>query len=371
MTPLDEHVATVGDALAGDWDGWPECAATAPMPPRARVSAVLLLLAEPSQTVTVPGTEGLISRVVPDPGAGVLDRLRQRKLPWCAATAATAVEAVTWSARFDDRRVRIALRAAEQVCSEGRADGRLLTALDACDAWLETLPSHVYRMGDTRILLRKVVVAATPPELLDLSLLLDGDAWGAPARAAVLRQDAEQVTGLVRALGALGELRPSQRWLRTVAAELTHPAARQLLRDWLELAQDTPASRVGSCSEAALFAPGNVDLVRAAVLATRVLEDDTWVPGVLGFLARRGAATSPGSTESLSLRVAGAAIDSLVARMGAEDRKVLEELLEDLTRRDLVTRVGRALGSAEQASERSEALRREKVEAVRRKASPL
>jgi hypothetical protein len=75
-------------------------------------------------------------------------------------------------------------------------------------------------------------------------------------------------------------------------------------------------------------------------------------------------------TASLALKVASAAVDTLATRGTPTDREVLEELLVDLSRRDLVKRVGTALGRQAQAAERIEALRREKAAAVRRKADP-
>ena len=75
-------------------------------------------------------------------------------------------------------------------------------------------------------------------------------------------------------------------------------------------------------------------------------------------------------TASLALKVAGAAVDTLAARGGAADRAVLEQLLEDLSRRDLVRRVGAALGRDEEAARRDEELRKVKAAAVRRNADP-
>jgi hypothetical protein len=277
---------------------------------------------------------------------------------------------------FDDRRVGVALRGAQQVCAAGAADAALLDALEGMARWLEGVGTHRWKVPEMRLLTRQVLVAAMPPDLLDLSLVRDGDAWAAPARAAADAAPPEEVGPLVRLLGDLGSRSPSKTWRASVAAALDEPEARTLLRRWLELAAQAPAvapdetAAVGF-SGAMLFCHGNDELVRAAVLATGAV-DEPWVPGVLGVLARRGAATSgvPGMTASLCLKVAGAAVDTLAARGTPADRSVLDELLEDLSRRDLVRRVGAALGREEQAARRDEELRRTKAAAVRAKADP-
>lgn len=305
----------------------------------------------------------------------VIDRLRRRRLPWDAATARLAVEAAMAGRGFDDTSVSVALRGAEVVCAAGVADVELLDVLDRCRRWLEDLAGDLWAVPQTRLLVRRVIAAAAPPDLLDLSLVVDRDGWGLRARQAAREAEPAAAGRLVRCLGELGARKPSQRWLRDCTDALRDSGARSLLRRWLELAADAPIVEADETLAAAggmLFAPGNDDLVRAAVLATGLLPAETWVPPVLGVLARRGAASShvPGMTAALALKVASAAVDTLAARGTAGDGAVLEELLEDLSRRDLVRRVGAALGREDEAARRDVEIRSVKAAAVRSKADP-
>lgn len=375
VSDLEAERDRIDRALAGagaGWDGWPGVAATAPIDDRARLSALLLLLAIPDPRAEF--VEGPVVDLL-DPADDVIDRLRRRRLPWDRTTARLALEAVTTRGRFDDRRVAAALRGAEAVCSTGAADVDLIAALETCASWLDGLSPDVWRVVEMRLAVRRALAAAAPPDLLDLSLIGDGDAWGGPAREAARVLVAEEIAPLVRRLGELGPRKPSQTWLRRTAEALRPTGAADLLHRWLELAAYTevvaPDDTV-SFSGGMLFTRGNEEVVRAAVIASRLLPTDRRLPYVLGVLARRGAATSgeSGMTASLALKVASAAIDALAARGAAEDRQVLEELLDDLSRRDLVKRVGEALGQQAKATERDEALRREKAAAARRKADP-
>lgn len=374
---LEQHRDIVDRALAEaglGWDAWPDALTSSALGAQARLSALLLMLGLSAPRVW---RSDEVYQEFLDPTVDAIDRLRRHKLPWDAATATTALRLVTALEDFDDRRVTVALRGAEQVCSSGRADTGLLDALDQLSRRLDEVATHRWRVPETRELARRVLVAASPPDLLDLTLLRDGDSWGGPAREAARQAPGDEVARLVRLLGGLGTRRPSRTWLDAVSAALATPSAPLLLRRWLELAADAAVvppdeSATVGFSGGMLFCQGNEDIVRATVLATQRLADEPWVPGVLGVLARRGAATSglPGMTAALALKVAGAAVDSLAARGAPADRAVLEQLLEDLTRRDLVRRVGAALGRDEEAARRDEELRREKAAAVRRKADP-
>lgn len=137
------------------------------------------------------------------------------------------------------------------------------------------------------------------------------------------------------------------------------------------MAADADAIEVGEDGARGLFADGNDEVVRAAALAARFLPEDVDTSTVLGVLARRAAAPcGAGKPGSLSLMVASAAVDSLIGRDTPHDREVLEELFEDLSRRDLVKRVGAAIGRDVEAAERDAQLRRAKAAAVRRVADP-
>lgn len=353
------------------WTDWPACATTGGLGDRAVLATLILLLSE--RQVRPRFTVEILPWGPPEPS--VIDRLRKRRLPWDAATARLALDVAMAGTGFDDTGVTIALRGAEAVCAAGAADVALLDLLDRCRRWLDDLSGDLWAVPETRRLVRRVIAAAAPPDLLDLSLVVDGDGWGAPARAAASAADPDAARRLVRRLGELGARKPSQRWLSECADILRDPAAAILLRRWLELAADAPiveADETLAFAGGMLFAPGNDDLVRAAVLATGVLAAETWVPPILGVLARRGAASSylPAMTAALALKVASAAVGTLAARGTPGDRAVLEELLEDLSRRDLVRRVGVALGRQDEAARRNDEIRRAKAVAVRSKADP-
>lgn len=353
------------------WTDWPACAATGGLGGRAELATLLILLSDrdeqPWLTVEVPSSGPSEPTVI--------DRLRRRRLPWDATTARLAVDVATAGGAFDARRVTVALRGSEEVCASGAADVALLDSLGCCRRWLEDLSGDQWGVPQARLLVRRVIAAAAPPELLDLSLVVDGDGWGVPARQRAREADPDAAGRLVRRLGELGARKPSRRWSRDCADALGAPAARGLLRRWLELAADAPiveADETLAFAGGMLFAPGNDDLVRAAVLATSLLPEEAWVPPLLGVLARRGAASShvPGMTAALSLKVASAAVDALATRGTPSDRAVLGELLEDLSRRDLVRRVGAALGRQDEAAGRDAEIRRAKAAAVRSKADP-
>lgn len=335
-----------------------------------RLSALLLILAD-----SRPSDEALaVVGWTVEQKSDVLDALRRRRLPWDAPAAALAVQLVI-DGGFDEQRVGLALHGAEVVCRSGAVDVGLLDALERCATWLESVPATRWRVPQLRLAVRRVLSVAAPPDVLDLSLVRSGDAWGDRALEVARRIPPADVTAFVRQLAGLGDRRPSKAWLAAAEQSLQAPGARELLRAWLELAADTdivPADGVTTFAGTMLFAPGNEDVVRAAVHATVVVPDGEWVPPVLGVLARRGAATSgaAGMTAPLALKVASAAVAALETRGKAADRRELEDLFEDLSRRDLVRRIGRALGWPDRAAERDTTLRRAKSAAVRRKADP-
>ncbi|MFY0408025.1 hypothetical protein [Solicola sp. PLA-1-18] len=386
MSDVELHRLAVGRALCALGLGGhslPEVVLDARLGPETRLSAVLVLLvavedeARPDPVLMLDGYQ--------DDGLDWLGRRRhpweelaRLRLPWTAPTAAIAVESVTRAGIFDDRRFALALRGAREVCDAGRAEVLLVDALAHAIDRLDAVGDEHWRIKDMRGLARRALAAAAPPELLDLSLLVDGDEWVGPARDAVRDLDPAQVVPLVRALCALSTRKPSRRWLDQVELALEPAPARELLRRWLQSASiagvvpEWPGSRIGDCL-GTLFVGTNADVVRAAAWATTRLADSDWASESLGFLARRGAAHNgaPGFPEALSLKVSSAAVDALIARDGPADLRVLSELLEDLQRRDLVKRIGATLDRRQEASQREEELRRTKARAVRQKASPV
>lgn len=369
---LEYHREIVDQAIRSSglsWTDWPELTLDEPLAPDARLSALLLLLSAPRDRSSDTA----------------IDRLRRRRLPWDAATSTLAVRIVAGTG-FDGRRAGVALRAAEQVCEGGTATEGLLSAVRDLKAALIAVrpPSEIlgpldyWQMPETLNLIERVLSAATPPDILDLAVLRDGDGWGAAARETARSFPADVIAPLVRLLTSLGPGKPTKAWRVKIASCLATPEALRLLREWLTLAAHTDVvspdehAKVGFAG-AMLFAMGNDDLARAVVFAAREIADEPWVPELLGILARRGSATSgvPGMTGALALGVASAAVDTLAARATLNDRAVLGELFEDLTRRDLVKRIAKHLGLDEDViSHRDQELRRTKAANVRRKADP-
>ena len=227
MTELDQHREAVDRALTAaglGWDAWPDAATSGALDSSARLSALLLMLGLAAPRVAHGGDyEEFL-----DPTVDAIDRLRRHKLPWDAASARTALRTVTALEDFDHRRVTVALRGAEQVCASGQADTALLDALHELSRRLDEVAIHRWQVPQTQELARRVLVAASPPELLDLTLVRDGDQWGAAARAAARQVPADAVAPLVRLLGELGTRKPSRTWLAAVSSALadrTGPSA--------------------------------------------------------------------------------------------------------------------------------------------------
>lgn len=357
---VDEQRAVVEAALRAlgvDWGAWPAVLTDPRLDVSARLSGVIMLLA-----LTDGRLETGPQAVSIDPSDDSLDwlgrarepwsSLARMRLPWTAATATTALSVTVGRGPYDDRRIALALRGARQVCSAGQADARLMDALARCVAYLE----DIERSGrwENRLLellerAQRIIAWATPPELLDLSLLVDGDTWAAPAREAARAEPHDDIAPLVRLLGDLGPRKPPRSWSQDVAKALEPAAAQRLLRRWMELASDAqavpewPGSRIGAC-RGTLFVGSNTNLVRAAVWATSVLPAETWPIDHLVRLATRGEKHNgaAGLPEALALKVAAAAIDTLVARGAPEDQIALTELLGVLQRKDLRKKIATA-----------------------------
>lgn len=361
MAGIEAHRAAVDRALGAlglAWDAWPDVVLDARLPPEARISGVLVLLATEEQDETDPDAPVAVVTVGREE-EDALDwmgrarhpwqQLARTRLPWDAESATTAVRAVATRRGYDERRIALALRAAKQVCADEQASADLLDALHACIARLEKEGERP-DVEELRHRARRVLTSATPPDLLDLCLLVPGDDWAGSARDVASTLPADEIAALVRLLGDLGPRKPSKTWLRAIEAGLRPANARRLLREWLALAAyaevvpEWPGSAIGHC-RGTLFVGTNSDIVRAAVWATGVLPDESWPADLLGVLARRGAAHNgaPGFPEALALKVASAAVDTLAARGGEEDQRVLRELAEDLQRRDLLKKVTAAL----------------------------
>ena len=209
--------------------------------PEARLAELLRLLA------------------VPDPGLDErreIERLRRHRLPWTATTAAMALD-LARSRSFDDLQVGTAISAAPRVCSGGDADLLLVDALQATRDWLDTVPLHQWRVPEMQAQVRRVLVAASPPALLDLSLVRDDDGWGPRARELASALPAEEIAPAVRLIGDLGAKRPSNSWDAAIAEAVQPEPARCLVAGWLSRAVDADLA-----TPTCLFSPGNDDVVR-------------------------------------------------------------------------------------------------------------
>jgi hypothetical protein len=363
VSGVDAHRAAVNRALGElglGWDAWPDAVNDPRLTPEWRVSAVLVLLATDVGDEQHPGELVAVSALGGEEATGLdrLGRARQpwqqlarTKLRWDADSATMAVRTVTTLRHYDERRFALALRAAKEICAAGRATADLVDALRTCVIRLDLVGDEQHDVEQLRRLARRVLASATPPDILDLSLLVPGDAWVGPAREAAVGLPADEITPLVRLLGELGPRKPSKQWLDEMDPALRTASARWLVRRWLELAAradivpEWPGRQVGECL-GILFIGTNGDVVRAVVWATALLPDEAWPAELLGVLARRGSAHNgaPGHPEALALKVAHAAVDVMSTRAGQADRQVLVELHEDLQRGDLLKKVIAALG---------------------------
>lgn len=386
MAGVESHRANVQLALARlgvGWESWPDVVLDPRLEPAERLSSVVVLIATADGTPTpsepriqLVGSEDQTTDWI-GRQRSPWEQLGRVRISWTPEAAGTAVRSVSEAGSYDDRRVALALRGARDVCGAGRADGDLIDGLVQCIAALDRVEEWAWRIKELRSLARRVLASSAPPDLLDLSLLVDGDGWAAPAREAAHLEPADEVAMLVRLLGDLGPRKPTKAWKSAVEEALQAPAPRRLLHRWIELAASTvivpewPGGRIGDCL-GTLFVGTNTDVVRACVWATSVLRHEEWPAEPLGVLARRGAAHNgaPGFSEALSLKVAAAAVDTLIARDGSADRRVLAELLEDLQRRDLLKKVGAALDRRAQAAQRDVEIVRARAQVQRRKASP-
>lgn len=303
-------------------------------------------------------------------------RLGRYRLPWTADRLAEALSVVLRFRYVEAYRVRPVLKGAAELCADGRATVPVVTRLEGLLDKLRIVAEEQWEAEELVPAVQRVLASVTPPELVDLSLLQDGDDWVVGARAAVRDVPPAEAAPIVRQLSQLAGRRPTAAWSRTTKEALTHSGAQRLLRRWLELGTSAqpvpewPDSRIGWC-RGVLFMGPNLELVRASVWATTLLPGEAWPAPLLASLAIRGAAHNgmPGMPEALALPVASAAVAALVARGGPGDLEVLGELASTLERRDLLKRIGRALGPDAGVEERAEQVRRDKARAQRSAAS--
>lgn len=352
------------DGIGIGWAGWPAEAMNTQLTARHRLTALLLVMDQSPALVNgwpYGADEDIIVR-----------RFPRKKLPWDEESAVFALEAAL---KIDCMSYVCgpALRGAQVAMDAGARGAALFDALTRCATHLTKLGRSRAGVEEDRRLAERLLATFMPRGLLDLSAVRDGDAWAEPAREAARAAPHVVSETVVLALSGLGHKGLSQTWRKRMEAALVLDGARELIATWLRLAADTAEVVDPVGGQVRLFVAGNDDVVRAAALAARWLTEDEAPAALLGMLARRGAATRPPGTESFALRVATASIDSLLDRGGEADRAELVQLLEDLTRRDLVKKIGAALGAegTALARDRDEAISKEKARIVRANASPI
>ncbi|MFJ4174661.1 DUF4304 domain-containing protein [Microbacterium sp. NPDC089696] len=361
---LTREVAHALDGIGVGWAGWPAEARNTQLTPRHRLAALLLVMDQSPALVNgwpYGGDEDAIVRTFP-----------RKKLPWDEASAVFALEAAL-AIDCMNYVCGPALRGAQVAMDAGARGPALFDVLTRCAAHLTALGPYRWGVDADRRLAERLLAAFMPPGLLDLSAVHDGDGWAEAARETARATPLDAAEAIVRTLADLGHKSLSQTWQKRVQAALVLDGARELVATWLRIAAEVEEVTDPLDGQVRLFVAPNDDVVRAAALTARWLTEEEVPAALLGVLVRRGAATRPPGTESLALRVASASIDSLVARGGDADRAELGRLLEDLTRRDLVKKIGAALGAegAAVARDRDALIAKEKARVVRAKSDPV
>jgi hypothetical protein len=311
----------------------------------------------------------------------VIDGLKRRRLPYDAEDVELVLDLGTTTMRADRplgrsfETLSLGVAAARTLLEREPGAPAVLAALDRAGAGLDALelPDDG---GLLRRRIRALVAAHAPGGLLDLSVLDPRDEWAAPASKALRRHAARwpDVQQLVALLAAGTGPRPTPAW-RERSGELAAAYAGygELVRQLLE-----PLLRIELVSTgmpwppAWLLAPGNETLARGATWAA-VDVDEPWVPGLLGQLALRGAASSPHPrvTAALCHAAASGSVEALAEIGSPAALAELEMLLAEVRRRDLLRRIAAVLGEPPEATlARDDRLRREKRRLVRLSADP-
>lgn len=319
-------------------------------PPHLRRSLAIAALAGPRSGWTAAH----LAEVAPTDHwpAELVRALVRRKIEWDPESAALALRLVA-ATDFDDERIQLVLRAADQVAETHPAHPGVVDGLEQVLARCRATPPHRYRVPEMTARVVAALARHSPPELLDLSPVLDTDAWG-PAAREVLRSADERgvdVTALLRCLAAAPRgSEPTARWFQQLDGLLADAATRRTVDELVELLVELPVS-----DEGRLVDPGNDHLARAAVWALARFDEPTEQVDLLGFVAVRCSRTNgrPRVTEALCGKAAGAAVWVLgrlrdeagpVSRLAEE---ALHRLWEDVDRGDTLRRIGRALGHDE------------------------
>jgi hypothetical protein len=351
------------DRIGVGMNEWPDGVDVKKLSPRDQLVALLLIM-----DVSPARVNGWPFRSAEDK---MVTSLPRKTLPWDSDTAVFALQAAL---KVDCMNYICgpALRGAEKAMAAGHVGPALYEAIDACATHLAGLMhgriAPRWNVDKDLKTANRLLASFLPPGVLDLTAVHDGDEWAERARQLARAHPVDDVEPVVRHLALLGHKAPSQTWQRQLQEVLRPATARLLVAEWVAAARET-----GVAADGHLYAPSNEDLVRAAVIAARSMSEAEVPSELLGALVRQGAETRPPSTESLALRVASAAVDTLAQRAAESDLAELERLLDDISRRDLLKRIGAALGpeAVARAEKRDADLKKEKAAAVRAKASPI
>lgn len=329
----------------GQLEDTPEGRSVLGSPHELRVSLAIVALAGPrsgntvAHVVEVPRSDQWAARLVTS--------LNRRKVTWDTESAALALRLVA-SSEFDDERVQLVLKASDQVAASRPGEPGVMDGLDRVHAMVCAESNERYRVLEMRARVLASIARHSPPEIFDLSPILETDVWGPAARAAIADAGAYAEVGAILStlVSAPSTTEPSARWLKSVdELSPTGPAA-DLLRSLVRLLVDLPVPEAGP-----LVIVGNDQIARAAIWAVGHLatsEDDV---GLLCEVGRRCSKTSgrPYETEALCGKGAGAAV-TMLARLRREGGEVsavaeagLQFLWRTVDRGDVLRRLGSAL----------------------------
>ncbi len=281
--------------------------------------------------------------------AELVRALVRRRIDWDPDAAALALRLVA-ATDFDDERIQLVLKAADQVAEIHPAHPDVMDGLDRLDVRVRSTAEHRYRVPEMRARVTAAIARHTPPELLDLSPIADTDTWGPAARevlevAAGRGVDARSL--LAGLTSAPRSTTPTGRWLASVDPVLASDDARVAVRTLVRLLVDLEVE-----PDRPFVAVGNDDCARAAVWGLGrppVDEDDV---GLLSDVALRCSRTNgqPAVTEALCGKAVGAAVSVLGQLRAGQDpaaraaAEALERLWVEVDRGDVLRRIGRELG---------------------------
>ncbi len=378
---VDAHWAKVEALLlpmlarfeGGHLEDTPEGRSVVGAPLDLRASLVIAALAGPrsgntaAHFVEVPHSDQWPARLV--------TILNRRKVVWDAESAALALRLVG-SSDFDHERVQLVLKAADQVAATVPGHAQVMDGLDRVLAMVAAASEERYRVPEMRARVVASIARHSPPEILDLSPILETDVWGPAARAEIVvaAEQADVGAILLCLASAPSSTEPSARWLKAVDAWSPVATAREVVRSLVRLLIDLQVPDQGP-----LVAVGNDQLGRAAVWAVGHLATSAEDVGLLCEVVRRCSRTSgrPHETEALCGKAAGAAV-TMLGRLrgdGSELSAVAETGLQFLwttvDRGDVLRRIGAALDyDPDVISERIDEAKRLKAAQKARRINP-